>query len=101
MVTRLGRFHLLMSVIGSVGKEMESSSLSDVLETAYGSNSVKHILSGKAISRALRGHFLLQSALMLQFLQPLLTFETPNSNLNILIIPLVIPHPHGGGFTTN
>ena len=93
IVTRLGGFHLLMSFIGSIGKVMESSGLGDVLETVYGSNTVKHILSGKAISRALRGHFLVQSALMLQLLQPLLHFETSDSNLNNLDNQSVLPHP--------
>ena len=81
IVTRLGDFHLLMSFLGSIGKMMESSGIEDVLESVYGSNTVKHILSGKAISRALRGHFLLQSALTIYLLLPLISFET--SNLSI------------------
>ena len=35
----------------------------DVLQTVYGENTVKHMLTGKAISRAIRGHILVESAL--------------------------------------
>ena len=41
------------------------------------------MLSGKAISRALRGHFL-ESALMFQLLQPLIRSETANITLESL-----------------
>ena len=84
IVTRLGGFHLLMRFLGSIGKMMESSGIEDVLESVYGSNTVKHILSGKAISRTLRGHFLLQSALTINLLLPLIFFETSNLALNQL-----------------
>ena len=53
-----------MSYLGSIGRIMENSGLSNMLETIYGENTVGHIFSGKAVSRALRGHFLTQSALM-------------------------------------
>ena len=64
IVIRLGGFHTLMSFLGSVGAVMKGSGLSDLLEMVYATNSVKHIISGKAVSRALRGHFLVESALM-------------------------------------
>ena len=54
----LGGFHLMMSFIGSIGHLMKGSGISEVLGTIYGSNAVEHMISGKAVSRALRGHFL-------------------------------------------
>ena len=74
IVCRLGGFHLLTSFLGSVGKFMECSELAELFQTVYGSNTVKHMLSGKAFPRALRAHFLAQSALetlLLQFITPL------------------------------
>ena len=47
VVVHLGGFHTLMSFLGSLGTMMEGSGLSCVLETVYGENSVKHIMSGK------------------------------------------------------
>ena len=41
---------------------MKGSGLAECLQEIYGGNAVTHIESGKAVSRALRGHFLLQSA---------------------------------------
>ncbi|KAG1650221.1 hypothetical protein GQR58_028237 [Nymphon striatum] len=68
ILCRLGGFHMLMSFLGSVGTVMKGSGLSECLQTIYGENSVTHIMSGKAVSRALRSHFLLQSALCLNIL---------------------------------
>ena len=42
---------------------MQGSGLEQMLETVYGKNTVVHIMSGKAVSRALRGHFLVDGAL--------------------------------------
>ncbi|EDO31725.1 predicted protein [Nematostella vectensis] len=41
----------------------DSSGLEDVLELIYAKNAVTHMLTGKAISRAIRGHLLVNSAL--------------------------------------
>ena len=64
IVIRLGGFHTLMSFLESIGAVMYGAGLSQLLELVYAKNSVKHIISGKAVSRALRGHFLVESALM-------------------------------------
>ena len=64
IVIRLGGFHTLMSFLGSIGTVMNGSGLSQLLELVYAKNSVKHIISGKTVSRELRGHFLVESALM-------------------------------------
>ena len=42
---------------------MAASGLQELLETVYAGNSVKHMLSGKAVSRAIREHLLVCSAL--------------------------------------
>ena len=64
----MGGFPMLMSYLGCIGYVMESSGLSDALETIYGTNAVKHMMTGKAYSRAMRGHMLAQSAVMIQLL---------------------------------
>ena len=52
-----------MSFIGSAGASMEGSGLQKLLQKVYGTNTVSHMMSGKAISRALSGHCLVDSAL--------------------------------------
>lgn len=42
---------------------MAGSGLEDLLGKVYANNDVKHMLSGKAIARAIRGHFLVDAAL--------------------------------------
>ena len=63
IVCRLGGFHTLMSFLGSIGSIMEGSGLDEALQNCYGPNAVVHMLSGKAVERAVRGHFLTESAL--------------------------------------
>ena len=58
VVLVLGPFHTQMNFLGCVGTLMANSGLSDILEEIYGENAVHHILLGKAYSRAIRGHFL-------------------------------------------
>ena len=41
---------------------MSGSGLQEVLELIFASNGVSHILNGKAVSRALCGNFLVNSA---------------------------------------
>ncbi|KAK3931373.1 Glycerophosphodiester phosphodiesterase [Frankliniella fusca] len=64
VVVRLGGFHLLMSFMGSIGHLMSGSGLEDLWATVYAKNSVQHMCSGKAYSRAVRAHFLAQTALL-------------------------------------
>ena len=63
IVLRLDAFHMQMSFLGSIGYLMHDSGLKETLETIYAPNAVTHILSGKAVSRAVRGHFIVDSAL--------------------------------------
>ena len=63
IVARLGGFHTVMSFLGVIGNIMKSSGLEVLLAEVYAEHSVEHILSGKAVSRALRAHFLVESCL--------------------------------------
>ena len=71
IVIILGGFHLMMSYMGSVGSLMKGSGLEEALGTCYGSNTVDHMITGKAVSRALRGHFLTASSLQVKLMTPL------------------------------
>ena len=63
IVLKLGGFHTLMSFVGCIGHIMDGTGLRDVLEEIYASNTTPHLLSGKAISRAVRCLILIESAL--------------------------------------
>ena len=63
IVLRLGGFTTEMSFLGSIGHLMAGSGLQDVLESFYASNTVVHMVSGKAIARAIRGHFMVDAVL--------------------------------------
>jgi len=52
-----------MTFLGSIAYLMHASALEEVLSVMYGSNTVQHVLSGKAHARALRVHFLVHGAL--------------------------------------
>ena len=75
IVCRLGGFHTMMSFIGSIGHMMKGSGLEEALEMIYGPNAVNHMMAGKAISRALRGHFLIESALVNKLITAVLPAE--------------------------
>ncbi|KAL8558585.1 hypothetical protein ACOMHN_046303 [Nucella lapillus] len=51
IVLRLGGFHCQMSFLGCIGRLMAGSGLKQVLEVAFASNSVIHMLSRKSVSR--------------------------------------------------
>ena len=55
-VVRLGGFHTEMSFWGAIGCIMSDSEIHELLSVIYAEKAVSHILSGKEISRALRGH---------------------------------------------
>lgn len=63
IVLRLGGLHVEMSFSGCIGHIMAGSGIEDVLELVYAKNTVPHILSGKAVARAIRGHLLVDAAL--------------------------------------
>ena len=63
IVLKLGGFHIIMSFVGYIGQLKASSGLKEVFELVYAANTVEHMMSGKAISRAIRGHTVVQTAL--------------------------------------
>ena len=63
IVLRLGGFHTEMSYLGSIGHLMAASGLQELLELIYALNAVVHMLSGKAIARAMRGYFIVDVVL--------------------------------------
>ena len=72
IVCRLGGFHTLMSFLGSIGNMMKGSGLEELFAEVYVENSVVHMLSAKAISRALRAHFLAESTLTTMLINTLI-----------------------------
>lgn len=63
IVLMLGGFHMQMSFLGAIGHLMIGTGLQECLETVYAPNSVIQMLSGKSVQRAVRGHFLVDTAL--------------------------------------
>ena len=53
-----------MSFLGSIGNLMKGSGLEDLFAEVYAEHTVSHIMSGKAVSRALRAHFFTETALI-------------------------------------
>ena len=52
VVLRLRNFHTEMSFICSIGHLMAESGLKELFELIYAPTAVEHILTGKAITRA-------------------------------------------------
>ena len=80
IVVVLGGFHTLMSFMGSIGSIMAGSGLSEAMNTVYGADVVKHISSGKAIARSLRGNFLVESVLTNSLMQNLFSADVEDFN---------------------
>ena len=59
----LGSFHTLMSYLGAVGHLMTGTGLQSLLGQVYADHTVPHMMSGKAVDRARRGHMLSLCAL--------------------------------------
>ncbi|KAK3916607.1 CaM kinase-like vesicle-associated protein [Frankliniella fusca] len=82
---QLGGFHLLMSFMGAIGHLMSGSGLEELWTTVYAKNSVQQMSSGKAYSRAVRAHFLSQSALVAIILQKMFEDSELNASRRALI----------------
>ena len=52
-----------MNVLGAIGHLMNGSGIRNLLEVIYGGNAVTHILTGKAVYRAVRSYILLDNCL--------------------------------------
>ena len=70
----------MMSFLGSVGYCMKGSGIEELFEEVYAANSIPHMLSGKAVSRALRAHFMAESALVALLLEQLCSNESIDFN---------------------
>lgn len=77
VVVRLGGFHIEMSFLGCIGHLMGGSGLREVLQVIYADNAVGHILSGKAVSRAVRGHLLVDAGLNALLIAQALSLDIP------------------------
>ena len=62
VILNLGGFHTDMSFLGAIGHIMQCSGLKQILSLIYPENTVSHMLSGKAVYRAIRGLFLVDAA---------------------------------------
>ena len=78
VVLRLGSFHTEMSFIGSIGHLIAESRLKELLELIYVPNAVEHILTGKAIARAVRAHLLVDAVLNTLILSKALGVSIPD-----------------------
>ena len=85
IVLRLGGFHLQMSFLGAIGHIMGGSGLQELLECVYAPNAVVHMLSGKAVSRAVRGHFLVESSLNALILSEIYGIHIPSEENSVKI----------------
>jgi hypothetical protein len=82
IVARLGGFHTMMSFFGSIGKVMKGSGIEELFAIVYAELSVEHMMTGKAISRALRAHLLAEFALKPMLFK--IVEENRNMNLSAL-----------------
>ena len=63
IVVLLGSFHTLINVLGAIGHLMNGSGIRNLLEVIYGENAATHILTGKAVDRAVRRYMFLDICL--------------------------------------
>ena len=77
IVVRLGGFHSEMSFLGAIGQLMSGSGIEEVIKHCFAS--VEHILSGKAISRAVRSHLLIDMTLHSTLLEEMSQDDAPLS----------------------
>ena len=59
----LGNFHTIMNFLGTIGTLMENTGLSNILKVVYKEHTAPHMMKGKAISRGLRGHMIVDQCL--------------------------------------
>ena len=63
IVLLLGGFHSEISLLGAIGTIMDGSGLKEMLAQVYAEGSVDQMLNGKAVTRAVQDHLLVDSAL--------------------------------------
>ena len=77
IVVMLGCFHTFMNVLGAIGTLMAGTGLKRILEEVYGENAVVHMMTGKSVQRAFRGHLLITKCLNQMIVSEVLD-EHPN-----------------------
>ena len=65
-----------MSFLGAIGNVMAGTGLKELFEVIYAEGAVPHMLSGKAIARAIRAHTLIDAVLRSKFISISLKDET-------------------------
>ena len=63
IILLLGSFHMLMNLLGAIGSLMNGTGLKEILHAVYGENPVEHMMTGKSVQRAVRGHLLMDKSL--------------------------------------
>ena len=63
VVARLGGFHCYMSFLGCIGYLMSGSGLKELLNEVFAENTINHMMTGKAYSKAVRAHILVQMSI--------------------------------------
>ena len=71
---------MMMSFMGSIAAVMDGSGLDEVISVVYGKNSLPNIKSGKAVSRAIRAHVLVEAALVSKLLSDIVKIVTDMEN---------------------
>ena len=80
IVLRQGGFHMEISFLGSIGHIMTETGLKDLFSVVYAENTVPHMLSGKAIARAIRAHTLVELALHALIAADIFEINRPDNN---------------------
>ena len=75
VILLLGTFHTFMNVLGDIGTLMDGTELKGIMDTVYGENAVIHIMSGKAVQWAFRGHLLVDQYLICQIVAKIMEDE--------------------------
>lgn len=83
IINKLGGFHTLMSYLGCIGHLMDGSGLREVLDVIYAENTTPHLLTGKAISRAITGHTIVEAALYVVLHKNCFTIDINNDEVNL------------------
>ena len=85
IVLRLCGLHMEMSFLGCIGHLMAGSGPKELLEVIYASNAVDNMLTSKAMSRAVRGHMLVDAALNATLIA--MAYDSPLPGTDALDIP--------------
>ena len=75
VILLIGTFHTFMNVLGAIGTLMDNTGLKEIVATVYGENAVVHMMSGKAVQRAFRGHLLVDQCLTRQIVAMIMEDE--------------------------